>query len=73
MTPPLTLRLNRLAIRTIASPVTWRSSASPTVLDAPGPPAQPPLSASLTPLPAVNLATLNAAIVIGAPVCGLRP
>jgi hypothetical protein len=32
------------------------------------PPAQPPLRASLTALPAVNLAALDAAIVIGAPV-----
>ena len=35
-------------------------------------PAQP-LRASLTALPAVNLATFDAAIVIGAPVWGLRP
>jgi hypothetical protein len=36
-------------------------------------PVQPPLSASLTAFPAVNLAALDAAIVIGAPVWGLRP
>ena len=37
------------------------------------PPVQPPLSASLTALPTVNLAALDAAIVIRAPVWGLRP
>jgi hypothetical protein len=40
---------------------------------APCPLPQPPLSASLTALAAVNLAAFEAAIVIASPVWGLRP
>ena len=49
----------------------FAGSAAPTGTAVPK--VQPPLSESLTALPAVNLAALDAAIVIGAPVWGLRP
>jgi len=65
-------RLDRLAF-TIRS-VWWQARWSRTELmgtafsQAPCPPPQPPLSASLTALAAVNLAAFEAAIVIASPV-----